>query len=89
MLLGKELTGFVKRLVISNKNIQGHVTQGASLHRMNTDVLQLPGQRQYCWAEEHKYIIRPSWPINHCLRNKLFDRRQYRWNPKSVTLREQ
>lgn len=51
MLLGKELTGFVKGLVAPNKNIQGHITQGTSLHGMNIHMLastlannKLPGQ---------------------------------------------
>lgn len=37
-LLGRELTGYEKGLVRPNKNIQGHILQGASLHRMKVHI---------------------------------------------------
>lgn len=85
MLLGKELTRFVKRLVTHNKNIQGHIIQGTSLHGMNIHMLQHTGQQQTARAEECACITHFSWPTNHCLRNKLFDWCQQRWNTKSIT----
>lgn len=45
MLLGKELTIFVKESVTPNKNIQAHTTQGTNLHGMNIHMLQHTGQQ--------------------------------------------